>query len=118
MFRRATGSQLRVWWKNAPTYAVDVMNPHYGDYYQHGMTPGDWLTPTPITFLTFAPLRWKFRFALLGPKKLIERADELANQLGNDDALAFVVHLLRKALESRGIGAKTNAGYGRFIPAG
>lgn len=41
-----------------PDLHVDIMNPHYGDYYsdENGKTPpADYLDPTPIKFLTVKP---------------------------------------------------------------
>jgi len=32
-------------------FEADIMNSHYGDYYQSGKAPADWLSPNPIHFL-------------------------------------------------------------------
>lgn len=84
--------------------AADVMTPHYGEYYQDqsGKTPpGDWLSPTPIPFLTVAD-KQEFLFAMVpaDPKH-----EDLCGQ-----AMAW----LQDALANLGAGAKTAAGYGRF----
>lgn len=84
--------------------AADVMTPHYGDYYQDnsGNTPpGDWLSPTPIPFLTVADDQ-EFLFAVVP-------ADPTHNSLCGQ-AMVW----LQDALADLGAGAKTAAGYGRF----
>lgn len=84
--------------------AADVMTPHYGDYYQDpsGRTPpGDWLSPTPIPFLTVADDQ-EFLFAVVP-------ADPTHEGLCGQ-AIAW----LQDALANLGAGAKTAAGYGRF----
>lgn len=84
--------------------AADVMTPHYGDYYQDpsGKTPpGDWLSPTPIPFLTVAEGQ-EFLFAVVpaDPK--------------HKDFCGQAIAWLQDALANLGAGAKTAAGYGRF----
>lgn len=79
---------------------LDVMNVHYQDYYQDekGKTPpGDWMNPNPVFFLTVEGIRFGFTVASKD-EKLAERA----------------VELLKEALLTTGIGAKTSAGYGYF----
>lgn len=86
----------------APTQLkADVMTPHYGDYYQGKSPPADWLSPTPIPFLTVAPGQL-FQFALA----------PAAPDAGADCETA--IQWLTKALEQLGAGAKTAVGYGRF----
>ncbi|OUD14535.1 type III-B CRISPR module RAMP protein Cmr6 [Thioflexithrix psekupsensis] len=82
---------------------VDVMNPHYPDYYT-GKTewPTDTQNPTPIYFLTVADT--SFRFAL-GCSEHVENAEDLLKKTSC---------YLKKALTEFGIGAKTAVGYGRF----
>jgi CRISPR-associated protein Cmr6 len=78
---------------------LDVMNVHYRDYYQDekGKTPGDWMNPNPVFFLTVEGIRFRFTVASKD-EKLAERATEL----------------LKEVLLTIGIGAKTSAGYGYF----
>ncbi|MHA1608251.1 MAG: type III-B CRISPR module RAMP protein Cmr6 [Candidatus Freyarchaeota archaeon] len=79
---------------------LDVVNVHYKEYYQDrsGRTPpGDWVKPSPVFFLAVEGV--KFRFALAS------RDRNLAGE---------AKRLLREALESCGIGARTSAGYGYF----
>nr|WP_240910782.1 type III-B CRISPR module RAMP protein Cmr6 [Thermococcus sp. MAR1] len=82
----------------------DIMNPHYGPYYQDEKPPGDWYSPKPIKFLTVKE-KTKFLFGLRksttchgGCKVLVKKAEPL----------------LREALKHHGVGAKTSLGYGRF----
>ena len=77
---------------------IDIMNPHYPDYYSRNQPPADWQNPNPIKFLTVE--KTKFEFNLLSREK---------------DLLSTASNLLKKALENFGIGAKTSLGYGIFI---
>ncbi|MDQ5911223.1 MAG: Type module protein Cmr6 [Pseudomonadota bacterium] len=85
---------------------IEIMTPHYGDYYQGKTTPHDSGMPNPILFLAVPPgSRFKFfvqcETALLpGPlqktwKTLLETA-------------------FRHAFDWLGFGAKTAVGYGQF----
>ncbi len=85
-----------------PDLHVDIMNPHYGDYYsdENGKTPpADYLDPTPIKFLTVKQ-GTKFIFRALVPK--------------DSDLLKTVKIAFKNAIEDEGVGAKTAVGYGRF----
>jgi len=73
----------------------DIMNPHYGPYYQNGEPPGDWHNPVPVFFLTVRK-EMPFIFGVGGEMKDLAR------------------DLLRLALKYHGVGAKTSLGYGRF----
>lgn len=84
------------------TFRIDIMNPHYPDYYSGDKPPADWQNPRPIKFLTVE--NTSFKFSLLSLKK-----DNKDNEL-LEDAATF----LQKALENYGIGAKTSLGYGIF----
>ncbi len=84
--------------QNIPKLRMDIMNPHYGEYYSGDNTPPrDSLEPNPIKFLTVAPGE-SFIFRALA---LEEHAQE-------------VVDAFKQALEKEGVGAKTAIGYGRF----
>jgi len=83
-----------------PALAVDVMNPHYGDYYQKkpNVPPADYLSPVPIYFLTVqAGSRFAFAVAADDPGLARQARDWLWDALAN-----------------LGAGGKTNAGYGYF----
>ncbi len=80
--------------------ALDVLTPHYGEYYRGNSAPGDWLSPIPFTFLTVAkPTRFLF---------------DLLAKYRDQAALVRIAQILAEALEEHGVGAKTAAGYGYF----
>jgi CRISPR-associated protein Cmr6 len=85
---------------------ADVMTPHYGPYYSSAGAelPGDWHSPIPVPFLTVAAQQ-RFQFAVM-PRS---RADE---------DVETVATWLTAALCELGAGAKTAAGYGRFVSVG
>lgn len=80
---------------------IDVMNPHFGDYYHDGKIPGDWLSPKPVFFLT-VPSGTRFVTAVHARTGL----------RGNDRDVA--ARLLADAMANLGAAAKTAAGYGYF----
>lgn len=76
---------------------IDIMNPHYQDYYSENKPPADWQNPNPIKFLTVE--KTKFQFYLISRKPtLLDKAEEI----------------LKESLKEYGIGAKTSLGYGLF----
>ena len=82
---------------NEANLKLDIMNPHYPDYYSNNIPPADWQQPKPIKFLTVE--RTTFHFVLLSKDEcLIRTAKEW----------------LEDALKNFGIGAKTSLGYGIF----
>ncbi|HUW14759.1 MAG TPA: type III-B CRISPR module RAMP protein Cmr6 [Anaerolineae bacterium] len=87
--------------KSRPSLEVDVMNPHYPDYYQGGQPPGDGQHPIPIFFLTVGPGS-EFLFAVGG------------RGTSGGEAKHQAVKWLKAALAELGVGAKTSAGYGYF----
>jgi CRISPR-associated protein Cmr6 len=77
---------------------VDIMNPHYPDYYTKQKPPTDYQNPNPIFFLTVGK-NTKFTFYLLSKnRKLLDKT----------------ISWLKSALLEQGIGAKTAVGYGIF----
>lgn len=80
---------------------VDVMTPHYAEYYASGDVPGDWLSPVPIPFLAVAA-GTAFQFGI-APRKSEGK-----------EYLECVAEWLKNALQWLGAGAKTAVGYGRF----
>ena len=88
---------------DAPELDLDVMTPHFPDYYQgEGVPPSDDQNPVPIPFLTVKPgVRFAFAVGWRGDPD--PRAHGLA------------VEWLQKGLEQFGAGAKTAAGYGYFV---
>lgn len=85
-----------------PRFHVDIMNPHFGDYYTSQKPPSDDLSPIPVTYLTVAKGQ-HFAFAVL-PRT----PDDLA--LVRDKAARW----LHTGLREYGMGAKTAQGYGLF----
>lgn len=80
---------------------MDVMTPHYGEYYQDKKVPGDWLAPVPVPFLTVDKGQ-RFQFAVVPVSS--EALDDFETVCGwLPDMLSFT-----------GIGGKTSSGYGRF----
>lgn len=80
---------------------LDVMNPHYPEWYQKQAAPANWQNPIPVFFLTVGK-ETVFRFAVGGRGKDGASARE--------KACAW----LKEALREMGAGAKTSAGYGYF----
>ncbi|MDH7578758.1 MAG: type III-B CRISPR module RAMP protein Cmr6 [Bacillota bacterium] len=95
--------------KEFPQLELDVMNPHYSEYYQDktGKTPpANWFSPVPVYFLTVAKDS-EFAFAV-GWRGLLDNSE------------AHYLHALARewliaGLKNLGAGAKTSAGYGYFI---
>ncbi|GAB4483284.1 MAG: hypothetical protein Kow0088_26430 [Anaerolineales bacterium] len=85
-----------------PDLEIDLMNPHYPEYYKGNEPPTNWQSPTPIYFLTVAA-KTEFRFAVGWRGAL----DESLRQLAQD--------WLKNGLIELGAGAKTAAGYGYFV---
>lgn len=82
--------------------AVDVLTPHYGEYYRGNAPPAEWLSPVPHTFVTVVETTFELVIGLLpGPGEV-------------DEPLSRVVGVLGEALRFEGIGAKRAAGYGRM----
>jgi CRISPR-associated protein Cmr6 len=77
---------------------VDIMNPHYPDYYSNQKPPADYQSLKPIFFLTVGK-NTKFTFYLLSK---------------NRELLDKAIEWLKSALSNHGIGAKTAVGYGLF----
>ncbi len=76
---------------------LDVMTVHHPDYYQgkDNAPPADWDSPTPVAFIS---ARGRYLLAITGPEEWV----------------GIAMEILRDALQSDGIGAKTAAGYGRM----
>jgi len=78
---------------------IDVMTPHYPDYYSKGIEPADWQSPNPIKFLTVEKTAFQFY---------------LACRKENEALLEKALRWLKESLSHFGIGAKTSIGYGYF----
>ncbi|RLC85760.1 MAG: type III-B CRISPR module RAMP protein Cmr6 [Chloroflexi bacterium] len=88
-----------------PDLELDIMNPHYPDYYTGQDAPTDGQNPKPVFFLTVKPgVRFAFAVGWRGEP--------------NPEAHALAVEWLKKGLEKLGAGAKTGAGYGYWQSLG
>ncbi|MDP2361400.1 MAG: type III-B CRISPR module RAMP protein Cmr6 [bacterium] len=89
------------WWvgKDNP-FVAEVVTPHHTDYYSsHGKSPAtDMDSPIPAPQIA---VRGSFYFVVEGDPAWSRAA----------------AHILRSALDLRGIGAKRNSGYGFFNPS-
>ena len=97
-----------------PVIKVDIMNPHYSDYYMekkvHGIPvpPADYLIPVPVNFLTVENAIFRF---MLGIRKENNKPIFSGIFVGKTP-LEIVNIRLKDALAKHGIGAKTAVGYG------
>jgi len=88
-------------------FEADIMNSHYGDYYQSGKAPADWLSPNPIHFLALKE-GIDFEFSLgLAPLEPMEDNEEKL-------LLETAKKLLEVGLKNFGVGNKKRKGYGWF----
>jgi CRISPR-associated RAMP protein, Cmr6 family len=88
-------------------FEADIMNSHYGDYYQSGKAPADWLSPNPIHFLALKE-GIDFEFSLgLAPLEPMEDNEEKL-------LLETARKLLEVGLKNFGLGNKKRKGYGWF----
>lgn len=83
---------------------VEIMNPHYGSYYQGKETPNDNSSPVPIFFLTVPPGSG-FTFHVQCQENYLE--GELVENWRN-----LIEQLFSYAFDWVGFGAKTSVGYG------
>lgn len=108
-----------------PKIFVDIMNPHYPEYYKEGSDkpPADWQNPVPIFFLTIKDTDFQFLFGIRRGctddecKRLSHVSFEHpGNPRMNKQGAAEKVlkELLEEALGFVGAGAKTATGYGRM----
>ncbi len=89
-----------------PLFAVEVMTPHFGEYYKSNgkEAPNDADNPIPVTYLS------------VNEGVLFIFAIGLRNNAPPRTPRGDAKELLREALQVMGIGAKTAAGYGIFAP--
>ncbi len=79
---------------------IDIINPHYPEYYSKSKQPGDWQQPVPVPFLAIENAKFVFYLGI--------RENE------NFNLLKKATFLMADALCKHGIGAKTSLGYGIF----
>lgn len=77
--------------------SIDIMNPHFPNYYTGAAPPTDTQDPQPIKFLVLE--QTSFRFILLSTEQ---------------DMINVAKDWIDKALKDKGLGAKTASGYGYF----
>lgn len=84
---------------NRDMFELDMVNPHYGDYYASGsnVPPADYLSPNPNIFITVSK-GVCFKFHVMGPK----------------DIMSSIRKHLETALEFWGVGSRSALGYGLF----
>ncbi len=106
IFGEKTGSGTVIFFDAIPgenlTLDLDIMNPHYPNYYQGSDPPSDDQSPRPIFFLTVKNSTFHFAVA---PRP---------GALGNEGDAGQAAKWLGDALASEGIGGKTSSGYGVF----
>jgi len=83
---------------------LDIMNPHYPNWYSKGMSPNDTDNPVPVKFYA-VPENTQFVFRLASKKTDIKNCSIKSVSL---------TKLLETTLKEIGIGAKTATGYGWF----
>ncbi len=84
-------------------FVVDIMNPHYPEYYGGNKPPTNDQSPVPVTFLTVTNTTFTFALAPRDASKEQQVKD-----------VELVQGLLQRALQKYGVGSKTSAGYGYF----
>ena len=93
---------------SSPTMVVDMVNPHYPQYYSGRRTKAtDDESPVP-NYFPAVEAGSSFGFAVV-----LNRVPDMAG-VNADDLLAQVKEWLQSAVTSKGVGAKTAAGYGWF----
>ncbi len=95
---------LDVYPKSIRELKIDIMNPHYQNYYSgKNKQPVETESPTPIKFLTVPEgTEFVFNFAFIS----LEKGDKCDENELND--------IIDTAFETVGFGGKTSVGYGRF----
>jgi CRISPR-associated protein Cmr6 len=88
-------------------FVLDIMNPHYPEYYGGSKPPTNDQNPVPVTFLTVTNTTFTFALAPRDAGKELHVKD-----------VEQVKAWLQEALQKYGVGGKTSAGYGYFKEAG
>jgi CRISPR-associated protein Cmr6 len=107
---------------SVPVVEVDIMNPHYRDYYMDGDAPTDDQDPTPISFLTVRDTSFVFAVGAETegdpPSEVNATATspllETTPEAKRSSFLDLAQYWTERTLEEFGVGAKTATGYGYF----
>jgi CRISPR-associated protein Cmr6 len=98
-----------------PKLEVDILNPHYGEYYRDANTPpADWLSPVPTYFLTLAANQALDFVVAVKPDSPHQQAVLKAANLTREEAAKKALEAVRGAATTLGLGGKTAVGYGYF----
>ena len=88
-------------------FEADIMNSNYGEYYQSGKAPADWLSPNPIHFLALKEgIVFEFNLGLAPLEPMEDNEEKLL--------LETARKLLEVGLKNFGVGNKKRKGYGWF----
>ncbi|GFP20343.1 CRISPR-associated protein Cmr6 [Candidatus Hakubella thermalkaliphila] len=95
-------------WNGPSPFEVDIMNPHYQEYYSNegGTPPADYLNPNPIKFLA-VKAGTRFCFGLAARDTNIQ-----STVFGSSQLINQAKDWLVGALKTLGAGGKTRVGYG------
>jgi CRISPR type III-B/RAMP module RAMP protein Cmr6 len=101
-------------------YKVDVMTPHYGDYYMEKkddkgnlIPPADYLEPNPITFLTIDKGS-QFQFGVQAREHTLSTGNLAGHAATGNPLVTVAEEWLKKAISDNGVGGKTLIGYGEM----
>ncbi len=83
--------------KDKPSLKIDILNPHYKNYYDGKSAPTDAQNPVPVKFLTVK--NTSFTFIIGFKEKRINKIEDIKKSF-------------KECLKDFGIGAKTSVGYG------
>lgn len=98
---------LDIYPESIPEIKLDIMTPHFSDYYnQKTTTPTEEKPPIPIQFLTVSS---GTQFRVRGFIKPLGKT-----HIPMEEARMLAIEDLKKAVEDLGLGAKTAIGYGHF----
>lgn len=96
--------------KAAPRIRMDIMTPHFSEYYKGNLPPKETENPVPVPFMVVTEgVEFVFRLFAL---PLAEGAT--VSRTFDDEDRKAVQAMFRRACGDIGFGAKTSVGYGRF----
>ena len=76
---------------------LSVLTPHFPDWYINGESPGEWMSPVPVSFL------------------VIGTGSFTIDILGENESCRLAARYLQAGLDELGIGSKTSSGYGWLL---